>query len=86
MRFLERFFLSPDFLGFFSDFLAGVFLAGGMMSSVLCVCAGVAGPGGVKVKAAGSSGRRPRAAAPPTRRRRRAAHGQSTGTAQTDGR
>ena len=31
VRFLERFFLSPDFLGFFSDFLAGVFLAGGMV-------------------------------------------------------
>eukprot|EP00964_Phaeocystis_antarctica_P025906 scaffold14567_cov84-Phaeocystis_antarctica.AAC.1 len=31
VRFLVRFFLSPDFFGFFSDFLAGVFLAGGMI-------------------------------------------------------
>ena len=31
------FFLSPDDLGFFSDFLAGVFLAGGM---TVCVCIG----------------------------------------------
>ena len=31
------FFLSPDDLGFFSDFLAGVFLVGGM---TVCVCIG----------------------------------------------
>ena len=30
MRFFDFFFLSPDFFGFFSDFLAGVFFAGGM--------------------------------------------------------
>lgn len=64
VRFLERFFLSPDFLGFFSDFLAGVFLAGGMIEWFGVCARERAGPGGVSVKAAGSSGRRPRAAAP----------------------
>ena len=86
VRFFERFFLSPDFLGFFSDFLAGVFLAGGIGTSI-------GWGGGVRAEIFGwGTGKRrwqlgapPTRRRPPARRRRRAARGQSAGTAPTDG-